>query len=130
MTWILSPLYFKTHVLAICLSVCFVPHNAPVSYIAGSDIMSQYAISLADVEDAHETIRSYVHVTPVMTSASVNKLAGDKEVFFKVEGFQKAGSFKVCTHSLAAAHSLSTQTQFWFYIRIQWCRVEEPRMLS
>lgn len=42
---------------------------------------------------AHERIRSHVHRTPVMTSASVDEIAGC-HLFFKCENFQKVGAFK------------------------------------
>jgi threonine dehydratase len=42
---------------------------------------------------AHERIKSYIHRTPVMTSASVDEMAGC-HLFFKCENFQKVGAFK------------------------------------
>lgn len=42
---------------------------------------------------AHDRIRSYIHKTPVMTSASVDEMAGCT-LFFKCENFQKVGAFK------------------------------------
>ena len=46
-----------------------------------------------DILQAHERIKSYVHQTPVMTSTSIDALAGCR-VFFKCENFQKIGAFK------------------------------------
>lgn len=46
-----------------------------------------------DITGAAERIRPYVHRTPVMTSASIDRLAG-ATLFFKCESFQKAGAFK------------------------------------
>jgi len=46
-----------------------------------------------DLLHAHERIKSYVHDTPVMSSASIDALTGCK-VFFKCENFQKIGAFK------------------------------------
>ncbi len=46
-----------------------------------------------DLLQAHERIKSYVHQTSVMTSASIDALAGCK-IFFKCENFQKIGAFK------------------------------------
>ncbi|MEJ0055121.1 MAG: threonine/serine dehydratase [Bacteroidota bacterium] len=42
---------------------------------------------------AHERIKPYIHRTPVMTSASVDEMAGC-HLFFKCENFQKVGAFK------------------------------------
>jgi threonine dehydratase len=43
---------------------------------------------------AHERIRPRVHRTPVLTSHSMDALAG-AELFFKCENLQKTGSFKI-----------------------------------
>ena len=42
---------------------------------------------------AHKVIRSFIHITPVLTSEKVNERAAT-EVFFKCENFQKVGAFK------------------------------------
>tara|TARA_R110001583_G_C5634265_1_gene407323 strand:- start:1235 stop:2230 length:996 start_codon:yes stop_codon:yes gene_type:complete len=47
-----------------------------------------------DVLSAHERIKPYIHLTPVLTSRFLNELTG-AELFFKCENFQKAGAFKV-----------------------------------
>ena len=49
--------------------------------------------TFADIEKAHERIRSYIHHTPVMTSKSINEIVG-AELFFKCENLQKVGAFK------------------------------------
>ncbi len=46
-----------------------------------------------DLLNAFERIKSYVHETPVMSSSSIDIIAGCK-VFFKCENFQKIGAFK------------------------------------
>jgi len=43
---------------------------------------------------AHERIRPRIHRTPVLTSESMNALAG-ADLFFKCENLQKTGSFKI-----------------------------------
>jgi threonine dehydratase len=48
---------------------------------------------LASIRAAHERILPYIHRTPVMTSASIDALAGCS-IFFKCENFQKVGAFK------------------------------------
>lgn len=45
------------------------------------------------VEEAAERIAGIAHVTPVLTSTSVNQRTGC-EVYFKCENFQRAGAFK------------------------------------
>jgi threonine dehydratase len=50
--------------------------------------------SLEDIRQAHERIRPFIHRTPVLTSATINRMAGG-EIFFKCENFQKAGAFKI-----------------------------------
>jgi threonine dehydratase len=47
----------------------------------------------ASILAAHDRIRSYIHKTPVMTSASIDEMAGCS-LFFKCENFQKVGAFK------------------------------------
>lgn len=48
---------------------------------------------LDSIRAAHERILPYIHRTPVMTSASIDTLAGCS-LFFKCENFQKVGAFK------------------------------------
>jgi threonine dehydratase len=49
--------------------------------------------TIADVRDAARRIASYVHRTPVQTSATLDRQFG-AQVFFKCENFQKVGAFK------------------------------------
>jgi threonine dehydratase len=44
--------------------------------------------------DAHIRIKERIHLTPVMTSASLDAMAGAR-LFFKCENLQKTGSFKI-----------------------------------
>jgi threonine dehydratase len=46
------------------------------------------------IRAAHRRIAPYIHRTPVMTSTSLNLLAGT-QLFFKCENLQKTGSFKI-----------------------------------
>jgi len=46
------------------------------------------------IGEAHARIASRIHRTPILTSASLDKLAGGR-LFFKCENFQKTGSFKI-----------------------------------
>jgi threonine dehydratase len=50
--------------------------------------------NIEDVRAAHRRIAPYIHRTPVMTSASLNEMAGAK-LFFKCENLQKGGAFKM-----------------------------------
>jgi len=45
------------------------------------------------IKAAAERIRPYVHLTPVLTSESLNRML-NATLFFKCENFQKAGAFK------------------------------------
>lgn len=50
-------------------------------------------ITKEDILAASERIRPYLHRTPVLTSSTINKIAGCN-IFFKCENLQKAGVFK------------------------------------
>jgi threonine dehydratase len=50
--------------------------------------------SLEIIRAAHERIQPHIHRTPVLTSRSLDELAGAK-LFFKCENLQKTGSFKI-----------------------------------
>jgi threonine dehydratase len=52
-----------------------------------------YAATLADVRAAAGRIAGLAHFTPVMTCATLDRLAG-RSLFFKCEQWQKAGAFK------------------------------------
>jgi serine racemase len=56
---------------------------------------SPYCITFDDVEEAARRIEGAAHLTPVLTSCSINRLAPpDRQFFFKVEAMQRTGSFK------------------------------------
>ncbi len=50
-------------------------------------------VTFADVQEAAQRLRGHAHRTPVLTSRTLNALAG-AEVFLKCENFQRAGAFK------------------------------------
>lgn len=54
---------------------------------------SGIAIGLPEILDAAERIRPYAHVTPVLTSRTLDQSCGGS-VFFKCENFQRVGAFK------------------------------------
>jgi threonine dehydratase/serine racemase len=55
--------------------------------------MPTYACDLAAVRDAAARIKGIVHRTPVMTSDTLDRLAG-RRLYFKCENLQKVGAFK------------------------------------
>src|SRR5437773_3803013 len=55
--------------------------------------MTTYAADLAAVRAAAGRIAGLAHRAPVMTCATLDRLAG-RELFFKCENFQKVGAFK------------------------------------
>ncbi len=46
-----------------------------------------------ELRDAHRLIRPYIHRTPILTSATLDRLSG-RSLFFKCENFQRVGAFK------------------------------------
>src|SRR5690349_14066231 len=69
------------------------------------------------IHEAHARIAPRIHRTPVLTSASLDAMAGAR-LFFKCENLQKTGSFKIRGASNAilsltdeqAAHGIATQS--------------------
>ena len=51
------------------------------------------APSLQDIRAAHDRIREHVHVTPVVTCSTIDRVVG-AQLFFKCEHLQRAGAFK------------------------------------
>jgi threonine dehydratase len=64
-----------------------------------------HLINKESIIEAHERIKPYIHQTPVLTSESIDDLAGCR-IFFKCENFQKVGAFKA-RGAMNAALSLS-----------------------
>lgn len=62
---------------------------------------------LNDILTAHERIKSYIHRTPVMTCATLDRMTG-ASLFFKCENFQKGGAFKA-RGAFNAVFSLSNE---------------------
>ncbi len=77
--------------------------------------MSSPSLSRASILEAHELIRPYIHLTPVLTSTTISEIASSPQslealrgtrfegkapakpkirLFFKCENFQKVGAFK------------------------------------
>ncbi len=55
--------------------------------------MQDLPVTFNDIQSAAEQIAGVAHRTPVMTSRTINEMAG-AEVFFKCENFQRIGAFK------------------------------------
>lgn len=72
---------------------------------------TKYCIDYADIEAAHRRIAKVVHRTPVLTSQSINRLAGGRSIHFKVEAMQRTGSFKFRGASNAVRSILETGNQ-------------------
>ena len=50
-------------------------------------------LELAEIKKVHETIRPYLVWTPLISTVTFTELIGTN-IFFKLENFQKTGSFK------------------------------------
>lgn len=55
--------------------------------------MPPFAVDIADIQQAAQRLAGHAHRTPVMTCATLDRLAG-RSLFFKCEQFQKGGAFK------------------------------------
>jgi threonine dehydratase/serine racemase len=55
--------------------------------------MNRYAVDLEDIRAAARRVAGLAHRTPVVTCATLDRLAG-RALFFKCENMQKAGAFK------------------------------------
>ena len=49
--------------------------------------------TFSDIKLAHDRVRPFIHLTPVLTSMSINEIVG-AELYFKCENLQKVGAFK------------------------------------
>lgn len=55
--------------------------------------MEKITPTFAEIQKAHQLVKTYIHRTPVLTSQTLNKITGC-QLYFKCENFQKAGAFK------------------------------------
>ena len=55
--------------------------------------MTPFAVAITDIQQAAQRLAGRAHCTPVMTCATLDRLAG-RSLFFKCEQFQKGGAFK------------------------------------
>jgi threonine dehydratase len=69
---------------------------APVFMSATSQVETQsyQPPTWGDIREAHARIASRIHRTPILTSHSLNAIAG-AHLLFKCDNFQKTGSFKI-----------------------------------
>lgn len=65
--------------------------------------------TLTDLQIAHERIKPFIDNTPVLSSSSINELAGCN-IYFKCENMQKIGAFKA-RGGMNAVLSLSKEQQ-------------------
>ncbi|XP_002735975.1 serine racemase-like [Saccoglossus kowalevskii] len=63
-------------------------------FVATMSGEKKYCISYEDVQKAVERIKPAAHVTPVMTSQTMDRFSGGRHLYFKCELFQKIGAFK------------------------------------
>ncbi len=63
--------------------------------------------SAEEIQKVHEAILPFIHVTPVLSSTSINELTG-ADIYFKCENFQKNGAFKI-RGAMSAALSLDEE---------------------
>ncbi len=61
--------------------------------------------TLSDIKRAHQRVSRYTHITPILTSQSINEISGAR-IFFKCENFQKIGAFKMrgATNAILSLH--------------------------
>lgn len=52
------------------------------------------SVTKSHLDECHERIKKYIHLTPVLTSQLIDKVAG-ANLFFKCENFQRMGAFKM-----------------------------------
>ena len=57
-------------------------------------MQSNFEVNIQHIQDAAKRIEPFVHKTPVMTSGTLDRMAG-RAIHFKCEIFQKIGAFKV-----------------------------------
>lgn len=57
-------------------------------------MLSNFEVNIQDIQDAAKRIEPFIHKTPVMTSGTLDRMAG-RAVHFKCEIFQKIGAFKI-----------------------------------
>jgi len=69
--------------------------------------MDNRVITKATIEAAHKRIKPFIHRTSVLTSESIDDIAGCN-IYFKCENFQKIGAFKA-RGAMNAALSLSPE---------------------
>ena len=50
--------------------------------------------TFVEIQKVHNRIKPYINQTPVLSSSTINEIAG-AEIYFKCENFQKVGAFKM-----------------------------------
>jgi threo-3-hydroxy-L-aspartate ammonia-lyase len=60
---------------------------------SGEDVSTDELVTFDDVRAAYQRLRGLAHITPVVTSRTLDALAG-RELFLKCENLQRGGAFK------------------------------------
>lgn len=68
------------------------------------------APTIEEIRDTHKAIQAFIHRTPVMTSQSIDAIAG-ANIFFKCENFQRIGAFKMRGAASAALRLTEAEKQ-------------------
>lgn len=68
------------------------------------------APTIEEIRATHAAIQPFIHRTPVMTSESINKIAG-AEIYFKCENLQRIGAFKMRGGASAALRLTDEEKQ-------------------
>ena len=68
--------------------------------------------SAEELKKTHIRINDFIHKTPVLSSKSINKIAGCS-IYFKCENFQKMGAFKMRGASNALLKLSDQQKKKW-----------------
>jgi len=77
----------------------------------------EYAATLASVREAHDRIRPFVNLTPVMTSSTMDRLSG-LELFFKCKhGIERAPAPSSPVH-LRTQHNATTALPIEAHTRV------------
>ncbi|KAF2857474.1 tryptophan synthase beta subunit-like PLP-dependent enzyme [Piedraia hortae CBS 480.64] len=72
-----------------------------------ADIFTCPPLTRESVKTAHEIIKPYVHLTPVVTCSTLDALSNGNKLLFKCENTQKIGAFKARGAFHALSHLLS-----------------------
>ena len=58
-------------------------------------MLKQYVSDAISIHNIYQSLRSFIHKTPLLSNESLTNLSSAKNLYFKCENFQKTGSFKI-----------------------------------